>query len=107
KAEKDLLPQAKEQAGKARHELDETTHLAAQKLSVAKEAAGEQAHEAGEAVKRGGRETRSLLVWLGLGGALVYNVFLNEEQQRKVREIGGELFAEAKDMYADIKGDGP
>jgi ElaB/YqjD/DUF883 family membrane-anchored ribosome-binding protein len=106
RAEKDLLPHARDVAGKARHEIDESAHVAAQKLGAAKGVAGEQAHEAGEAVKRGGRETRSLLVWLGLGGALVYNVFLNEDQQRKVRELGAELLGEAKEMYADIKSDG-
>ena len=134
-AEKELIPQAKEQAEKIRKvtqedivpdaregverlkvTLGEGAHVAAEniekmsadsakRLEEAKEQVGKQAKDAGDSVKRGGRETRSLLVWLGLAGTIVYSVFLNDEQQKKVKELGMELFGEAKDMYADMKGD--
>lgn len=114
-AEKDLLPQARKSADKLRHTLEDQAKVAAKslekglpqapvKLGAAAASVEEQAKSAGEAVKRGGRETASLLVWLGLAGTLVYKVFLNEEQQKKARELGAGVFGETKEMYADMKG---
>ena len=54
---------------------------------------------------RGTRETRSLLLWLSLAGVLVFTVFLDEDQQKRLKEIAYEIFGEAKDMYADMKGE--
>lgn len=116
-AEEDLVPQAREsvdklkvtlgeQANVAAHGLEKGSADAAKVIGVAKEQVEKQAKDAGESVKRGTRETRSLLIWLGLAGTIVYNVFLNEEQQKKVKEIGMELFGEAKEMYSDMKTDG-
>lgn len=115
-AEKDLLPQAKERADKLKHVLEDQGKVAAKtlekgipeasvKLAAAAESVEDQAKTAGQAVKRGGSETGSLLMWLGLAGALIYNVYLNEDQQRRVRELGAELFGEAKEMYSDVKGE--
>jgi len=115
-AEKNLVPQARESAEKlkvtlggqasvAAENLEKNSAEAAKKLAEARELARQQAHEAGASVKRGGRETRSLLLWLGLAGTIVYQVFLDEEQQKKVRDLGMEFIGEAKDMYGDIKGD--
>lgn len=114
-AEKDLLPQARKSADRLKHTLEDHAKVAAKslekglpqapvKLSAAAESVEDQAKMAGEAVKRGGSETASLLLWLGLAGTLVYRVFLNEDQQKKARELGAELFGETKEMYADMKG---
>lgn len=116
-AEEEVLPQAKANAGKLKATLEEqaadvagnwdkNSAEAAKKLNEAKEIARAQAQEAGESVKRGGRETRSLLVWTGLAGALVYSVLLNDEQQKKVRQIGMEIFGEARELYGDLTSDG-
>lgn len=115
-AESDLLPQAKENADRLRATVgdqakhlaenwDKGSHDAADRLQDARDVVGTQAKDAGEAVKRGGRETRSLLVWLGLAVALVYWVFLDEEQQKKARELSMDLFGEAREMYSDLKGE--
>jgi hypothetical protein len=115
RAEEDVVPHTRESVDKLKVTLGEGAHVAAgnlekvsadsaKKLAFAKEQAEKQAKDAGESVKRGSRETRSLLFWLGLAGAIVYNVFLNEDQQHKVKELGMELFGEAKEMYTDIKG---
>lgn len=81
------------------------SHDAEKLLTDATHVAAEKSKQAGTAVQRGGRETGSLLVWLGLAGVLIFSVFLNEEQQKKLKEIGMEVFGEARDMYADMKGD--
>lgn len=115
-AESDLLPQAKESAGKLRTTVedqakhftenwDKNSHDAVDMLHDARETVESQAKDAGDAVKRGGRETRSLLVWLGLGAALIYWVFLDDEQQKKVKDLSMDLFGEAKEMYSDLTGD--
>jgi hypothetical protein len=115
-AQKDLLPQAKESAGKLRHTLEDQAKVAARslekglpeasiKLGAAAGTVEDQAKTATKAVKRGSRETGSLLMWLGLAGTLVYKVYLNEEQKKKARELGAGLYGEARDMYSDMKGE--
>jgi ElaB/YqjD/DUF883 family membrane-anchored ribosome-binding protein len=115
KAEKDVLPEAKKRAEHlshavedqmktARKTIEESSSEAALKLHQATENVEHQAADAAEAVKRGGRETRSLLLWIALAGVLIFTVFLDEEQQKRLKEIAFEIFGEAKDMYADMKG---
>lgn len=116
KAESDLLPEAKKRAEELSHTFEdrarnakeswgETSADAAEKLHAVSETVEHQASEAGEAVKRGGRETRSLLLWVALAGVLIFTVFLDEDQQKRLKEIAYEIFGEAKDMYGDMKGD--
>jgi hypothetical protein len=116
RAEKEIIPEAKhraeelshtveEQAKVARKVLEQEAAEAATKLSAAASTVEGQASEATEAVKRGTRETRSLLLWLALAGVLVFTVFLDEEQQKRLKEVAYEIFGEAKDMYADMKGE--
>lgn len=81
------------------------SHDAEKLLSDAGSVAAEKSKQAGTAVQRGSRETGSLLVWLGLAGVLIFSVFLDEEQQKKLKEIAMEVFGEARDMYSDMKGD--
>ena len=114
-AEKDVVPQVKDAADRLKHRVEEQAKVAA---TVVEKGSAEAAHrlsdtttsvethakDAGTAVARGGREFRSLILWLSLGGALVYSVFLNEEQKAKIREMAKGLFGEAKGMYGDIKG---
>jgi F0F1-type ATP synthase membrane subunit b/b' len=114
-AEKDVVPQVKDAADRLKHRVEEQAKVAA---SVVEKGSAEAAHRladtttsvethakgAGTAVARGGREFRSLVVWLALGATLIYSVFLNEEQKAKVREMAKSLFGEAKGIYGDIKG---
>jgi hypothetical protein len=115
KAEKDVLPEAKKRADHLSHAvedqvktaqktLEESSAVAAHKLHDVTQSVEHQATEASEAVRRGGRETRSLLLWVALAGVLIFTVFLDEEQQKRLKEIAFEIFGEAKDMYADMKG---
>lgn len=109
KAKDDLLPQAKEIgsefADHAKEAASQVGHEATAKFADANEIVGTKAHDATEAVKRGSRETRSLLMWVALAGILVFTVFLDEEQQKKLKEVAVEVFGEARDMYTDMKGD--
>lgn len=85
--------------------LGSVSHDAEKIVNDATHVAAEKSKQAGTAVQRGSRETGSLLVWLGLAGVLIFSVFLDEEQQKKLKEIASEVFGEARDMYADMKGD--
>lgn len=109
KAKDDLLPQAQkvgsELKDKASEAAEHFTSDATTRLSETSQIAQSKAHDATEAVKRGGRETRSLLMWLALGGMLIFTVFLDEDQQKKLKEIAVQVFGEARDMYSDMKGD--
>lgn len=115
RAEKDILPEVlgtadrvvksvEEQAKGAATRLEHGSAEAAHKLAGATGAVETHAREAGSAVAEGGRDLRSLIVWLGLGGALVYAAFLNDEQRQKVQEYAKQVFGEASAMYGDIKG---
>ncbi len=124
KATADVSAQAREVADKTLHELipnaqkvaadvgDQARNVAgtvsadAEKLLAdAAHTASEKSRQAGTAVQRGGRETRSLLLWLSMAGILIFTVFLDEDQQKKLKEIAVEVFGEARDMYGDMKGD--
>lgn len=105
RAEEDLIPEAKKKAEAVTHTVEGQASEAAAKLAATASTVEHQAAAAGEAVKRGGRETRSLLLWVALAGVLVFTVFLDEEQQKRLKEIAFELFGEAKDMYSDMKGE--
>lgn len=108
KAKSDYIPHAQEfAAGVTEQARDVASTLGADagaKLADAGHVAEEKAHQATEAVKRGGRETRSLLMWVALAGILIFTVFLDEEQQKKLKEVAVEVFGEARDMYGDMKG---
>lgn len=115
RAEKDLVPQAKVTADKLKHSfgdfekeaaktLGKNAAQASTRLSAAAGGLETQAKDAGDAVKRGGRETRSLLLWAALAGVLVFTVFLDEEQQKRLKETVSGLFGDAKGMYGDMKG---
>ena len=115
RAEKDILPEVigtadrvlkgvEEQAKVAATRLEHGSSEAAHKLAGATGAVETHAKEAGTAVAQGGRDVRSLMVWLGLGGALVYTAFLNDEQREKVQTYAKQLFGEASAMYGDMKG---
>jgi hypothetical protein len=115
RAEHDVVPQvrdtaerlkvrAEDQAKVAATVLEKGSSEAVHKLAEATGSVESHAKDAGTAVARGGREFRSLVVWLTLGGTLIYSVFLNDEQREKVKEIAKSLFGEAKGMYGDIKG---
>ncbi len=109
KAKNEFIPAAQKAATEVKdhtaHVVESVGHDAEKLLGEAAQAAAEKSKQAGTAVQRGGRETRSLLVWLGLAGVLIFSVFLDEEQQQKLKEIAKEVFGEARDMYSDMKGD--
>lgn len=96
---------AEKKIAEAAAAADQLRHDAEKKLSEAAEIADKKRKEATTAVQRGGRETRSLLLWVSLAGILIFTVFLDEDQQKKLKEIAMEVFGEARDMYSDMKGD--
>lgn len=109
KSRKDYIPAAQEQTAEAAaHAREFAEHVgedAEKFFSEASEKAEKKSKDAAKAVQRGGRETRSLLLWLSLAGILVFTVFLDEDQQKKIKEVAYEVFGEARDMYGDMKGD--
>lgn len=96
---------AEKKIAEAATAADQLRHDAEKKLSEAAEIADKKRKEATTAVQRGGRETRSLLLWVSLAGILIFTVFLDEDQQKKLKDIAMEVFGEARDMYSDMKGD--
>jgi hypothetical protein len=116
RAEEELIPVAKKRAGELTHTVEDGAKAAKQTLGATSAEAATKLHavsgvvehgasEASEAVKRGGRETRSLLLWVALAGVLIFTVFLDEDQQKRLKEIAVSIFGEARDMYADMKGE--
>ena len=109
RARKDLIPEAQKQtaefADHARQVVGQVGEDAEKALSEASEKAEKKRRDATKAVQRGGRETRSLLLWVALAGILIFTVFLDEDQQKKLKEVALEVFGEARDMYSDMKGD--
>ena len=107
KAKSDFIPTAQKASEDLQHKAHEVGERVEADLEAARHAAAVKSKEASEAAKRGGRETRSLLLWLSLAGILVFTVFLDEDQQKRLKEIAVEVFGEARDMYGDMKGDAP
>ena len=105
KAKSDFIPNAQKATEELQHKAQEMGERMEADFEEARHTAAAKSKEAGEAVKRGGRETRSLLLWLSLAGILVFTVFLDEDQQKRLKEIAVEVFGEARDMYSDMKGD--
>ncbi len=91
-------------SAQAKEKLGHVAEDAEQKLSEAAQTVDEKRKDATAAVQRGGRETRSLLLWVSLAGILIFTVFLDEDQQKKLKEVAFEVFGEARDMYGDMKG---
>ena len=115
RAEKDLLPEVRDTAEKVRSRVEDQAKVAAtrlehgsaeavHRLTDATDLVETRAKDASSAVAQGGRDLRSLIVWLALGGALVYAAFLNDEQRQKVRAWANRLMDEASATYGDIKG---
>ncbi len=109
RAREEFIPEAQKYTSEfAEHARETAEHLGedAEKFwSETSEKAEEKRKEATKAVQKGGRETRSLLLWLALAGILIFTVFLDEDQQKKLKEVAFEVFGEARDMYSDMKGD--
>ena len=109
RARKEIIPEAQkhtsEFADQAREAAEHLGEDAEKFFAEVSDKAEKQRKEATKAVKRGGRETRSLLLWVSLAGILIFTVFLDEEQQKKLKEVAFEVFGEARDMYGDMKGD--
>lgn len=109
KARNEFIPQAQantaEFADQARERLESVSDDAEKALSQATEKLEKKSKDASEAVKRGGRETRSLLLWTALAGILIFTVFLDEDQQKRLKEVAYEVFGEAREMYSDMRGD--
>lgn len=113
RAHTDLLPKAKGAAhtatetGKIRateltsQTIDKAGHLGADAQASVSDVAQiveTKRRVAVESVQRGGRETRSLLIWMAAAGTIIYSVMLNEEQQAKVRDAVTDVIHEVKAM---------
>lgn len=109
RARKDIVPEAQKQTSEfvdhAREAAEHFGEDAEKRFTEAADKAEKRRKEATKAVQRGGRETRSLLLWVSLAGILIFTVFLDEDQQKKLKEVAMEVFGEARDMYGDMKGD--
>ena len=114
-AESDILPEVRESAERVRERVGEQAKLAAtvlekgsteaaHKLTEATDVVETRAREAGSAVAEGGRDLRSLVLWLAVGAAIVYAVFLNDEQRERVRARVQSWLGEAKATAEDIRG---
>jgi hypothetical protein len=111
-----LAQQAKRSASKAPDAFATELKKAEQALSSiaggVSEHAGDVAHvveeksrESALAVKRGGKEGTSLLLWSGIAAGVVYLAVLNEEQREQVKRFASAVIREAREIYADIQGE--
>ncbi len=121
-AERRVAPAAADLASQARDLLGDVSHRAAgeaesltERLSEASQVAAEKTgaagrraqHDAKQVAGAAAQESKdfgSLLLWLGLGGALVYYLFLDERQRDQVQRGASWLFSESRDIYRDIQG---
>lgn len=121
-AEKDVLPavsdftvQARESLGVASHRLSDEASDIGERLSDASSVAAERATEIGrkaqhgtkqaaDATLQGGRDVGSIIVWLVIGGAIIYYALLNEQQRERVKRLGQSAFSESREVYKDIQG---
>ncbi|HEV2127546.1 MAG TPA: hypothetical protein VGR22_02895 [Thermomicrobiales bacterium] len=102
---KELRKTAQEQARDAGPLLQDGVEQARELAREGSEQAKERVHEAGDAAKEGSRNAVSLLVWTAIAGGLIYQVLLNEEQKRKVREFAIGAYHEGKAIYQDLRGE--
>jgi hypothetical protein len=111
-----LAKQAKSTASKAPDAFATELKRAEQALSSiagdVTEHAGELAHAVEEksrvsakAVKQGGKDGTSLLMWSGIAAGVVYLAVLNEEQREQVKRFASAVIREAREIYADIQGE--
>lgn len=105
KAKNDFIPTAQKVTADVKVHAREVTDVVSHDAEKLLHDAADKSKQAGTAVQRGGRETRSFLLWLSLAGILIFTVFLDEDQQKKLKEVAVEVFGEARDMYGDMKGD--
>ncbi len=87
------LPEAQHQAEAIGERFAHTTHALEDRSRHAASAAGQ-----------GSKDFGALLIWSGVAAALAYVAFLDEEQRAKVRESAGRVWAEAREVYNDIRG---
>ncbi len=90
-----------ESAGQARH----LAHDASEGAKVGAVHARDVAHDAGVSAKEGGKSAGSLLLWLTIAGGVLYQVFLNDDQKRKARELATSAFHEGMAIYQDVRGE--
>jgi hypothetical protein len=98
---KDAERLLQEGAVQARH----LAHDASEGAKIGAVHAREVAHDAGESAKEGGKNAGSLLLWLTIAGGVIYQVFLNDDQKRKARELASSAFHEGMAIYQDMRGE--
>lgn len=114
RTEDEIIPQMKEQAQATREKVAETVHHVAEgaqpfaatvshKMTEGANAAQDMASGASSAVKQGTKDTRSLLMWLAIAAALIFTVFLDKDQQERVKRAGGTMISEVSSMYSDMR----
>ncbi|MBA2276414.1 MAG: hypothetical protein H0W06_01510 [Chloroflexia bacterium] len=100
----DVSHRAADEAESLTDRLSETSQAAAEKAGAAGRRAQHDARQVASAAAQESKDFGSLLLWLGLGGALVYCLFLNEQQRDQVQRGASWLFSESRDIYRDIQG---
>jgi dsDNA-specific endonuclease/ATPase MutS2 len=88
-----ILPEVQHQADALGGRMSTTTHAIEHKSRRAASAAGQ-----------GSRDFGALALWSAVAGGVAYLALLNEEQQRRVRESGKRVWAEIREVFADIRG---
>jgi len=121
-AEKDVLPAVATLSAQARDTITETSQRLGlepgelgERLTEVSSVATERASELGrlaqagtkqaaEATTEGGKNLGSSVIWLSIGGALVYYAFLDEEQREQVKRLAHRVYTETRAIYQDIQG---
>lgn len=106
RAESDVLPTVKTRSAELAEQAKLTTSQigadARDSMHEIASAADEKRKIAVESAREGGRDTRSLLIWMAAAGALVYGTLLDEQQQQKVKDTVGELSHEVQTLIKDF-----
>lgn len=77
---------------------------AVDRLADTSEVIEQQSRAAASAAGRGTKDGGAFLAWTAVAGGIVYYAFLDRDQRRRVNEAGKRIFAEAQDVYRDIRG---
>lgn len=120
--EKDVLPVVKHIAAHARETLEnlpesvsdelpavrdkagQLKSTAADRATAAQQQASEKTKQVATTTAEGSKDLGATVSWLALGGALVYFVFLDEDQRTQIRNVADRLFGRAIATYRDIQG---
>ncbi len=91
--------------GELGERLTEVSGVATERASELGRRAQVSTKHAAEATAEGGKNLGSSVIWLSIGGAIVYYAFLDEEQRERAKRIAQRVFTEVRAIYEDIQGE--